>query len=87
MKQKTKAWIEVAESDFAAAESLFQKKHYLQSVFLCHQAIEKFLKALVQETTDEIPKFTHDFALLMGQSKLEFPSKIEVDLLRLSPHY
>jgi HEPN domain-containing protein len=87
MKRKTKAWVEVAESDFAAAESLFLKKHYLQSVFLCHQTTEKFLKALVQEKTDEIPRFTHDFALLMRQAGVEFPEEIQDILLRLSPHY
>jgi HEPN domain-containing protein len=52
MKPKTKAWLEVAESDFRAARTLFSKRHYLQTIFLSHQAVEKYLKALVQEVTD-----------------------------------
>lgn len=87
MKAKTKAWLEVAESDLKAARTLFSKRHYLQTIFLSHQALEKYLKAVVQEVTDETPKFTHDFALLMKQSKIEFPDAIEESLLRLSPHY
>lgn len=87
MKRKTRAWMEVAESDLSAAESLFRKGYYLHTVFLCHQSVEKFLKALVQERTNEIPKFTHDFALLMQQSKITFTANVEESILRLAPHY
>jgi HEPN domain-containing protein len=87
MKAKTKAWLEVTESDLKAAKTLLSKRHYLQTIFLSHQALEKYLKALVQEVTDETPKFTHDFALLMKQSKAKFPDAMEESLLRLSPHY
>lgn len=57
MKAKTKAWIEVAESDLRAAKTLFLKKHYLQAVFLCHGHLRRLLmkqsKMKFPEAVDE----------------------------------
>lgn len=46
----------------------------------------KELKGIGSGDYNEIPKFTHDFGLLMKQSKTEFPEAMEETILRLSPH-
>ncbi len=88
MKEKTSIWFELAESDLDFAKNILKggsRPHY--AVHYCHQAIEKILKALVQEKTNEDPKRTHNFKTLCIQSKVEFPPDVEDFLTRLSPHY
>ena len=38
-------WLEQVDEDITTAECLFQGRHWLYIGFLCHQAIEKTLKA------------------------------------------
>lgn len=87
MKQKTLSWIKIAEDDFDVAKDNFKDGHFAHSVYLCHQTIEKFLKALVQELTSDIPEHTHNFNILMQAVRIEFPQEIEEKILRLAPHY
>lgn len=88
MKKKTQTWIELAKNDLDFAETIFSgkaRKYYC--VHFCHQAIEKILKALVQEYTDELPLRTHNLTSLLKQTGLEIPDKKREFLLRLNPHY
>ena len=39
------AWLDQVNEDISAAECLFQGGHFLYVAFLCHQALEKTLKA------------------------------------------
>ena len=88
MKEKTSTWLELAESDLEFAKSILEagnRPHY--AVHYCHQAIEKILKAVVQELSKEDPKRTHNFKTLCLQARLQLPANIEDFLTRLSPHY
>lgn len=38
-------WVSLAEYDFSVARSLLEKGHYLYVGFMCHQSVEKMLKA------------------------------------------
>jgi len=88
MKKKTKTWYELAKNDLDFAKSLKDKKtRSYYCVHFCHQAIEKILKAIVQEFTDEIPLRTHNLINLVKQSDLKLSKERENFLLRLSPHY
>jgi len=87
MKDKTKIWVSISDKDLEVAKSLFKKKYYSYSVFMAHQSLEKILKALIQEITEKIPLYTHDFASLIKQSKIDFPINTKKTILRLSPHY
>lgn len=87
MKHKTLLWIKIAEEDFRVAKDNFKDGHYAHSVYMCHQAIEKYLKALVQEMTEEIPPQTHNFNILLQTSGITFPQDIEEKILKLAPHY
>lgn len=88
MKEKATTWLELAENDLEFARGILrggQRPHY--AVHYCHQAIEKLLKAIVQERSSEDPKRTHNFKTLCQQAKLKLPENIEAFLVRLSPHY
>lgn len=87
MKSKTLAWIKIADSDFAVALDNFKDGHFAHAAYLCHQTIEKYLKATVQELTDEIPPYTHNFNTLLEVASLRPPEDIEEKILRLAPHY
>lgn len=64
-------WREGSTSDIRSAKLLLAGKQLLQSLFFCHLAIEKSLKALiVKETKDHAP-FMHNLVYLSGKSALE----------------
>ena len=44
-EEKLQYWIEISEYDLETAKDMFQVKRYLYVGFMCHQAIEKILKA------------------------------------------
>ena len=61
MKRETAKWVRKAEEDWVAAQELAGRKPPLrdQACFLCQQAAEKYLKALLQESGVVVPK-THN---------------------------
>lgn len=85
MKQSNK-WLEFAKRDLKDAEILFKSKRYFGSVYHCHQAIEKSLKAILVEREKEIPK-THDLLDLLNQTELSYPKEILEFLQKLNPYY
>jgi len=64
VEKSVKYWHNSALDDFRAAESLFEKKLYPQSLFFCHLTVEKLLKALVIEKTREPAPYIHDLRRL-----------------------
>lgn len=88
MKQKTKSWLELAENDLEFAHSILKNNNRpYYAVHFCHQAIEKILKAIVQESTDEIPKRTHNFKTLWEQANIPLTEEQKLVLLKIMPHY
>jgi len=53
-------WVQLAEEDFALARDAHRTGHYLGVAFHCQQALEKMLKALVQQRQDDPPPRRHD---------------------------
>jgi HEPN domain-containing protein len=49
MDKKVKYWIEISEYDLLTAKSMLDTKRYLYVAFMCHQSIEKLLKAYSTE--------------------------------------
>ena len=74
MKDETAKWVRIAEGDLAAAGVLLERggddllRH---SVFHCHEAIEKILKAIWVETRDEEPERTHNLPYLASELGIE----------------
>jgi HEPN domain-containing protein len=71
----TREWVQKAEADFLAATTLASESLPLHEVicFHCQQAVEKYLKALLQESGDPVPR-THDlvrlYSLVMSHYQL-----------------
>jgi HEPN domain-containing protein len=68
MKASTREWVVKAEEDFLAASALnLRRKKPLWNVVCFHsqQAVEKYLKARLEEAGQAVPK-THDLLFLLN---------------------
>lgn len=63
-KVSIKTWAKNAAEDLKTAKFLLKGKYFGMSLFSCHLAIEKMLKALVEIETNEPAPFTHDLTKL-----------------------
>ena len=87
MKRGVKNWLDSAKYDLDAAEHMFKSGNYIYTVFMCHLALEKTLKAKVEEITDKTPPKIHDLEYLMGIAELSPDKDIEnfiVEITNLS---
>src|SRR5947207_263812 len=75
MKRATREWVRKAEADYRAAKRLAKEKDPLhdQVCFLYQQTAEKYLKAIIEENGQSIPK-THDLKLLLLLVEPVFPT-------------
>ena len=75
MKPKTREWVKKAENDHFAAIELARGlgRFHDQVCFHCQQSAEKYLKALLEDQGQPIPK-THDLEILLGSLSSAFPS-------------
>ena len=69
MKKASREWVRKAEGDFRAAEKVAAGSDplYDETCFHCQQCAEKYLKALLEEFGQNIPK-THDLGHLLDLS-------------------
>ena len=58
--QRAEKWLDIVAEDLEVAELLFKNGHWLYTAFMCHQAIEKALKAYWCVCRDDDPPFLHD---------------------------
>jgi HEPN domain-containing protein len=58
--ERIKYWIELAEYDLKTAKAMLDTKRYLYVGFMCHQVVEKMIKALFTKLKNEIPPYTHN---------------------------
>lgn len=70
MKNEIKNWIDSAQYDLETAEHLFATGKYIYTVFMCHLALEKMLKAKIEEITKKNPPRTHDLQYLIALAGL-----------------
>jgi HEPN domain-containing protein len=75
MKRVTAAWIKKAEADFAAAKQLGRRRDPLHDIvcFHCQQCAEKYLKALLEERGQRVPR-THLLVSLLPLLAPHYPS-------------
>ena len=60
-------WLEQVDEDMLAADALYHSGRWLYIGFLCHQAIEKLIKAYWFAMRDDEPFYLHNhFRLLEG---------------------
>src|SRR5436309_3142003 len=75
MKKLTREWVRKAEADRVAATTLARARTPLHDVvcFHCQQTVEKYLKALLQESGLPVTR-THDLEALLLQLLPGHPS-------------
>lgn len=88
MDPKVATWLELAKDDLAFAGDVLKNRkspHYV--AHLCHQAIEKLLKAVIQQKTKQLPPRTHNFFSLCQAANLNLPEIKMNWLMEMAPHY
>lgn len=70
MDEKVRYWIDIAEYDLETAKAMLATKRFLYVGFMCHQTIEKGLKAVIADT-GEFPPKTHNLLLLSERAGLK----------------
>lgn len=68
LMSKVEYWIDVAKYDLDTAKAMRESKRYLYVGFMCHQVIEKALKAYFVKHMNSNPPYTHNLTLLAEKS-------------------
>ena len=63
-------WVDIANEDLEVAEDLFKTKRWLYVAFMCHQVIEKTLKAYWNATREDEPPYIHNHRRFAEQAGL-----------------
>lgn len=71
MDEKVKYWLDIAEYDLETAKAMLDTKRYLYVGFMCHQTIEKGLKAVIAKTGEFPPKI-HNLVELSKKATLYY---------------
>jgi len=72
MDDRVKHWLDIADEDLSVAKYLVKGNKFLYTVFMCHQAVEKTLKAVIARdcAEDEIPPKIHHLLKLADYAGL-----------------
>lgn len=87
MRKEAENWLLSSDYDFESAEVMYKTGRYSYAVFMCHQAVEKLLKALIITEKQELPPKSHNLRDLLQSTGIEVPGEIETIILKLNPHY
>jgi HEPN domain-containing protein len=68
--EKVEYWLDIASYDLKTAQSMLRAKRFLYVGFMCHQVIEKALKAYYWDKKREEPEYTHNLIRLCEISGL-----------------
>lgn len=70
-QDKVKYWVELADYDFDTAQAMLETKRFLYVGFMCHQVIEKMLKAYWSNVLEEPALKIHSLSRLAEKSGLD----------------
>lgn len=87
MRPEVIDWTESSEYDFETAKAMLKAKRYNYCIFMCHQAVEKLLKALIIFLNKEFPPKTHNLIILLEAIDQNPDKEMETIILKLNPHY
>jgi HEPN domain-containing protein len=80
--EKVTYWKEISEYDLETAKTMLDGKRYLYVEFMCHQAVEKILKAYFSAKKEETPPYVHNLKRLAEECGLLTQlSEIQLDLI------
>lgn len=81
MDKKVKYWIDLAEYDLETAKAMLDTKRYLYVGFMCHQTIEKGLKAVIANSRQFPPKIHNLIELSKKASLYSMFSDVQKDFI------
>ena len=67
----TQYWIEHSDYDFVTAKAMLKASRYLYFSFMCQQAVEKLLKAIITLRLKVTPPRIHDLSKLAAIAKID----------------
>lgn len=79
VKDKIAYWLDITHYDLVSASAMHKSRRYLYVGFLCHQVIEKCLKAYYWHAKKDEPPYTHNLLILSEKAKF--------DLIANEKHY
>ena len=84
---KVNYWIEIADYDLETARVMLNNGRFLYVGFMCHQAVEKILKAYHVKNTKEMPPYIHGLKKIAEKSNIysEFSEEQIMVLATLEP--
>ncbi len=78
-------WLRSSDHDLEVAETLYENEKYDYCLFLGHLALEKMLKALyIQNTDNLIPPKIHNLVKLADLALIDLSVEIEQDFLKIN---
>jgi len=63
-------WLDLAKYDLETAKAMKDTKRYLYVGFMCHQVMEKALKAYYSSQFQDAPPYTHNLRVLAQKAGL-----------------
>ncbi len=70
VRDRVRYWIELSDYDLLTAKAMLRTRRYLYVGFMCHQAVEKALKACSWATRHDEPLRTHSLGRLAQEAGL-----------------
>ena len=64
VNERVEYWLDIASYDLKTARAMLKTKRFLYVGFMCHQVIEKALKAYYWEEKRQEPEYTHNLIRL-----------------------
>ena len=87
-REKVQYWLDIADYDFDTAEAMYQTGRWLYVAFMCHQVVEKTLKAYWNASREDDPPYTHNHMRLADGSGLyEMMNEEQRDFLDTITNY
>ena len=86
-EEKIEYWTKISDEDMKVAETMLKNHHRLYTGFMCHQVIEKILKAGYQKLKEETPPYTHNLTRLAELAGIDvlFSNEQNMFLSSLNP--
>jgi len=70
LKQRIEYWAGLSDYDLETADAMLTSGRYLYVGYMCHQVIEKILKAFFCKNSDDPPPYSHNLSYLANRSGL-----------------
>lgn len=71
MNERIEYWVDIAEYDYETAVAMLNARRFLYVGFMCHQVIEKMLKAYWSKVLEEPPLKIHTLSRLAERSGIK----------------